>query len=274
MSFLSNILGSTRHAVETRKRERPLEDIVAGIQPRSSDRIFLNALQGTGVSIIAEFKRRSPSSDVQRNAADLQGILGAYKRGGASAVSVLTEGPNFGGSLTDLRAARAACDLPILDKDFIIDEYQVYEAAEAGADAILLIVAALADEAEKLRRLHSLARELRLDVLIETRSAEELSLAMDVSSDLLGINNRNLDTFDVDVDTTLRLTEKAPPAATVVSESGLQTRRDLDRLAGCGVGAALIGSALMNDPDPEAKCRELVGAGTVGSSAAAHHALA
>jgi indole-3-glycerol phosphate synthase len=256
MSFLSTILEATQKSVDAREREHPLEQLKAETKPRPDDRRFLHALhRSDGVAVIAEFKRSAPSSDFKH----LDAVVGDYARtylsGGASALSILTEDSQFHGSLRDLREARDAVDLPILRKDFVIGERQVYEAVKAGADAILLITAVLNDE--ELAKLHALARMLGLDVLVEIREESDLPRALRVGADLVGINNRNLATFDVDVETTRELVDKMPSGVTVVSESGLNTREQLDELAGRGVHAALIGSALMNATDTLAKCREL-----------------
>jgi indole-3-glycerol phosphate synthase len=264
MNFLSNILKSTRQAVDVRRQDRPLQEVLASLAnmpPRPDEWIFLEALRKPGMAVIAEFKRASPSEGSLAENLDIRERVSEYERGGADALSVLTEQSSFHGSLADLRAARATCDLPILDKDFIVDEYQVYEAAEAGADAILLIVAAL-QETGNLRSLYDLAHELHLDVLVEIRSARELTEALDIKADLVGINNRRLQVpSEVDIDTTYQLIEQASKdkRITIVSESGIKTRKELDALAAVGVDAALIGTALMKASDPEARCRELTG---------------
>jgi indole-3-glycerol phosphate synthase len=186
------------------------------------------------------------------------GQVGAYERGGAAALSVLTDEAHFGGSLDDLRAARAACDLPILRKDFIVDPYQLLEAAANGADAVLLIVRALEDD--ELRDLHRTARSLDLDCLVEVHDGEELERALRLDVDVIGINNRNLDEGTVDVVTTYELMPDVPAGKTVVAESGISARAELEELERVGVDAVLIGSALMRAADPEALTRELTGA--------------
>ena len=182
-------------------------------------------------------------------------MVGAYEAGGAAALSVLTDEPHFGGSLADLRAAREASELPILQKDFVVDTYQLYEAAVSGADAVLLIVAALEDE--PLATLHDAARGLDLDSVVEVHSEEELERALAVDAEVIGINNRNLDDFSVDVGTTKELITDIPAGATVVAESGISERATLEELEEIGVDAVLIGEALMRAEDPEAKVREL-----------------
>src|ERR1700722_4477822 len=276
MSFLSKTLLSTRHAVDGRRRERPLDPIQANLVPRSDDRVFLNALRSPGVSVIAEFKRRWPSAKPQDLPRDpnLREIVADYERAGACAVSILTENPRFDGPHDDLRSARQVCNLPLLDKDFIIDEYQVYEAADAGADAILLIGAAFADATE-FSCLHAVARELHLDVLVEVRSEEELDRALDVGSDLIGINNRDLKTLTIDPEVTRQLVAHIPSDAdvTVVSESGLRTSGDLNALDR-RVGGVLVGAALMTADDRYATCREFVEVGAQQGIDSTHPAFA
>jgi indole-3-glycerol phosphate synthase len=262
MSFLSDILETTNQAVGQRQRVKPLSAIQDSLQPRPNDHVFLDALREQGIAVIAEFKRASPSDTAHPHLdAQVEAYVGAYERGKARALSILTEESSFRGKLADLRLARQLTTLPLLRKDFIVDEYQVYEAADLGADAVLLIVAALRGQEGRLRRLYELARELLLDVLVEVRTVDELDRALAVGAELVGINNRNLDTFDVDVDTTYELVTHIPKDVTIVSESGLHTREELDRLESVGVDAALIGSVLMGDDDPEAKCRELASSG-------------
>jgi indole-3-glycerol phosphate synthase len=183
--------------------------------------------------------------------------VGAYERGGAAALSVLTDERHFGGALADLSAARQACGLPILRKDFIVDPYQLYEAAVHGADAVLLIVRALEDD--ELRSLYEEASKLDLDCLVEVHDAEELERALLLDADVIGINNRNLDQGTVDIATTYELMPDVPAGKTVVAESGISARDELEELERVGVDAVLIGEALMRTPDPEALTRELTG---------------
>jgi indole-3-glycerol phosphate synthase len=188
-------------------------------------------------------------------AADLPRTVGAYAAGGASALSVLTDGPFFGGALADLAAARAACPLPALRKDFIVDRYQIVEARAAGADAILLIVAALTDA--ELADLLAAARDIALDVLVEAHDAEEVARAVAVGADLIGVNNRDLRTFTVDRELVIRLRDKVPADRLVVAESGIRDARDVARLRAAGIDAMLIGETLMRAPDPAAALRAL-----------------
>ncbi|MGN6373742.1 MAG: indole-3-glycerol phosphate synthase TrpC [Solirubrobacteraceae bacterium] len=256
-SVLDRILGETRTELERRKRETPLAALEATAAP-SAARGFRRALRNpSGIAVIAEFKRRSPSAGALHDSPLLPDILGAYERGGASALSVLTEGPNFAGSLDDLRAARSACRLPVLRKDFVVDPYQLHEARVAGADAVLLIVAALAQA--ELLALHELARELHLDVLVEVHDAEELRRAVDAGAELLGVNNRDLRDFSVDVERTFALLDGMPVGATVVSESGIKEPEQLRRLSEAGVHAVLVGETLMRAADPEQALARLLG---------------
>jgi indole-3-glycerol phosphate synthase len=206
--------------------------------------------------LIAEYKRRSPSAgELPRGSEPVSEIVRAYERGGAAALSILTDGPHFGGSLTDLRNARASSDLPILRKDFTIDPYQLYEAAAAGADAVLLVVATL--ERYQLERLYGEAGDLDLDCLVEVHDAEELEAALELDADVIGINNRDLSDFSVDTGRTLELLPDVPAGKTVVSESGISSREHVEELARVGVDAVLIGETLMRAADPEKTCREL-----------------
>jgi indole-3-glycerol phosphate synthase len=256
-SVLERILVQTREEVERRKRELPLASLASadGQQPDREHRRFRDALNGEGVGVIAEFKRRSPSAGVLREQPDLAEIVGAYERGGAVAVSVLTEGPNFEGALEDLRAARLACDLPLLRKDFIIDPYQLHEASAAGADAVLLIVAAL--EQGDLALLYEAACALGLDVLVEVHDSEELQRALQIGVDIVGINNRDLRDFSVDVERTARLMDEVPSGVIVVSESGIAGAKQMLRLCERGVNAVLVGELLMRSADPAAVLRTL-----------------
>jgi indole-3-glycerol phosphate synthase len=251
VNHLERIVVATREEVARRRRDRPLEDLPSP-PPR---RPFAQALRRPGLSLIAEHKRRSPSAGPIREELPLQEVVGAYERGGAAALSVLTEGPNFGGSLADLTVARAASGLPILRKDFIVDRYQVYEASSAGADAILLIVAALTPG--ELTELHELAEELDLAALVEVHDASELQAAARVGAKLIGINNRDLTTLRVDPRRTFELRAAAPDGATLVAESGFSRREQLEELAGAGIDAVLMGEALMRAADIEAACRAL-----------------
>jgi indole-3-glycerol phosphate synthase len=266
-TVLERIVSETRAELERRKRSTPLEDLVvtgsrggaklagAAQQASAGERRLRDALSRPGIAVIAEFKRRSPSVGRLGEDLDVDGVVSAYERGGASAVSVLTEGPNFAGSLDDLRRARMACGLPVLRKDFVVDRYQLYEAQAAGADAVLLIVAAL-DQAE-LAMLRQQAQALGLDALVEVHDATELRIALDAGADLIGVNNRDLRDFSVDVERTFTLLAEIPEGVTVVSESGIASAEQVRRLEQAGVHAVLVGESLIRSPDPEQALRAL-----------------
>jgi indole-3-glycerol phosphate synthase len=256
--MIEQLISAARDGVDRRRRETPQEDLESRLPDRGRDRPFNEALVRPGLSLIAEFKRRSPSAGDIAAEAEIAAQVEAYERGGAAALSVLTDEAHFGGSLDDLSAARAACELPILRKDFIVDPYQLYEAAVHGADAVLLIVRVLDDDA--LRAIYDEARELDLDCLVEVHDDEELDRALALEAEVIGINNRNLDEGRVDVRTTYELMPDVPAGVTAVAESGISSREELGELERVGVDAVLIGEALMKAEDPEAMARELTGA--------------
>jgi indole-3-glycerol phosphate synthase len=256
--MIEQLIAAAREGVEDRRAKTPQADLESRLQGRGEDRPFSEALVRPGLSVIAEFKRRSPSAGEISASATVAEQVGAYERGGAAALSVLTDERHFAGSLEDLRAARAACGLPILRKDFIVDPYQLIEAAAGGADAVLLIVRAL--EEDELREMYEGARSLDLDCLVEVHDGDELERALRLDADVIGINNRNLDEGTVDVATTYELMPDVPAGKTVVAESGISARAELEELERVGVDAVLIGSALMSAADPEALTRELTGA--------------
>jgi indole-3-glycerol phosphate synthase len=256
--MMDQLIAGAREGVEARRRDLPQADLEAQLSARTEDRPFNEALVRPGLSLIAEFKRRSPSAGaLAPESIDVAAQVAAYERGGAAALSVLTDEPHFGGSLADLRAARAACGMPIIRKDFIVETYQLYEAAVNGADAVLLIVAALSDG--DLRTLYREARSIDLDCLVEVHDGEELERALEAGAEVIGINNRNLQDMSVDIDTTFELMPDVPAGKTVVAESGISGRGELEELDRVGVDAVLIGGALMTAEDPEAKVRELAG---------------
>ncbi|HET8536580.1 MAG TPA: indole-3-glycerol phosphate synthase TrpC [Solirubrobacteraceae bacterium] len=258
MNVLDRIVSATLEDVERRRNSVPLSQLEQAVSQRPEGRPFTEALQRPGISLIAEHKRRSPSAGQIREGATVTDVVQAYERGGATALSVLTEGPHFGGSLDDLREARAASALPILRKDFLVDPYQVYESAAAGADAVLLIVAAV--HADDLAVLNREARGLDLDVVVEVHDEAELECALEVvEADVIGINNRDLTDFSVDLDRTFELLSDVPAGKTVVSESGIHTRDQLDELERVGVDAVLVGEGLMRADDMEAAVRSLTG---------------
>jgi indole-3-glycerol phosphate synthase len=257
LSVLDRIVEATRDEVERRREIVPLAQLEAALDGRPESRPFQEALTRPGISVIAEHKRRSPSAGTIREGATVAEVVCAYERAGAAALSILTEGPHFGGSLDDLREARAATRLPILRKDFMVDHYQLFESAVVGADAILLIVAAL--EPRELARLHHEALALDLDVLVEVHDERELAVALEIDADVIGINNRDLTDFSVDLQRTFELLADVPAGKTVVSESGIGSRAQVDELEQVGVDAVLVGEILMRSDDPEAACRDLAG---------------
>ncbi|MBI4886704.1 MAG: indole-3-glycerol phosphate synthase TrpC [Acidobacteria bacterium] len=259
--LLRTIVAAAERVTAVRREREPRAALQRRAAAAAPDRVrFEQALEADGrVNVIAECKRRSPSKGVLVADYDPAAIARAYERGGAAAISVLTEPTCFDGTLAHLEAVRKAVSLPLLRKDFIVDEYQVLEARAAGADAVLLIVAAL--EQDELVRLQARAHELGLAALVEVHDEVELSRAVDAGARLVGVNNRNLRTLQVDVDASYRLAARMPRGVIGVSESGLQSRADLERLAGAGFRAFLIGERFMTDPDPEAAIRALIGVG-------------
>lgn len=258
MNVLSQIIGKKRERVEEAKRVVPLERLrgeALAIRAQAPSHALSRALQSDGINIIAEFKRRSPSKGVIRAEADLPQIVRSYQAGGAAAISVLTEQDYFDGSLTDLGAVKKCVELPVLRKDFVFDPYQVFESAVAGADAILLIVAMLDDS--QLESLRSLTEELGMDALVEVHNSQEMDRAAGCGAKLVGVNNRDLRTFEVSLETSIQLAPLAPRDALLVSESGLTTRSDVQRLREHGFHGFLIGETLMRAHCPEAALREL-----------------
>jgi indole-3-glycerol phosphate synthase len=255
MGMIEELVAAARDGVERRQATTPLEELQDRLSKRPEQRPFGEALTRPGLSLIAEFKRRSPSAG-EIAGASVAGTTKAFERGGAAALSVLTDETHFGGSLEDLRTAREACDLPILRKDFVVDAYQLYEAAANGADAVLLIVRAL--PGDRLDELHSEALALDLDPLVEVHDEPELQRALELDAAVIGINNRNLDSQQVDVETTFELMPDVPAGKTVVAESGISDPTQLEELDRVGVDAVLIGEALMRAEDPEARTREFV----------------
>lgn len=258
MDFLSEIIAAKRQRVEAAKARVPLERMRELAQLRPGSRRFTSALRDRSQpNIIAEFKRRSPSKGRINAAADPASMAQIYESAGAAAISVLTEEDYFDGSLDDLRQIRAATSLPLLQKDFIFDEYQVYETAAAGADALLLIVAALDDQT--LTRLREVAEnDLGIDALVEVHARDELDRAVASGARLIGVNNRDLRTFKVSVATSGKLARFAPRDAILVSESGL-TPADVRELRSAGYSGFLVGESLMRADDPAKAIRDFVG---------------
>jgi indole-3-glycerol phosphate synthase len=259
--FLTRIIATKRAQVLHERGDKELarrrENALAVRSEAKSFRLREALIAKSRPGIIAEFKRASPSVGVIRGNVDPGEMARAYERGGASALSVLTDEEYFGGSLGDLVAARAKTSLPILRKDFVVDSMQIFDAAIAGADAILLIAAALDDLS--LRHLRETAEDdLGMDALVEVHSAEELQRATNAGARLIGVNNRDLRTLRVSVETSERLIAEAPRDAIMISESGLSGGGDLRRLAALGYRGFLIGESLMRAADPAAKLRELI----------------
>jgi indole-3-glycerol phosphate synthase len=261
-THLETILAATRATVTAAKAGVPLaalERQAAGHQPRG----FAAALRrqaAFGPAVIAEIKKASPSKGVVREDFDVERLARSYHAGGAAALSVLTDEPFFQGSLRNLELASAAAPLPCLRKDFTVDEYQIVQARAHRGDAILLIAAALADA--EVKRFADLARSLQLDVLVEVHTAAELDRVLgtlgETGADAIGVNNRNLKTFEVSLETSLELVERIPPGILRVAESGISTAEDLARLRAAGFDAFLIGESLMRQADPGAALAEML----------------
>ena len=257
MSVLTDILARKRARVEAAKKELPQETLRGRVDRQSHSHRLLSALQHEGLNVIAEFKRKSPSKGIIRADVDATSMSQSYEAGGAVAISVLTEEDYFDGSLADLSAVKRIVRLPVLRKDFIFDEYQIVEAAAAGADAILLIVAALDDNSlSNLRRVAEL--EFGLDALVEVHDEAEMERAAQAGAKIIGVNNRNLHTFEVSLETSIKLASLAPEGTTLVSESGLTTSEDLIRLSEVGYRGFLIGETLMRAEKPEEALRNLL----------------
>jgi indole-3-glycerol phosphate synthase len=259
--ILDEIVAYISQAVERRKREQPLAGLYNQIRGFADAHRFRDALAGSGpVRLIAEFKQASPSKGVIRVDLSLPEVITDYAANGAAAISVLTEPHFFKGRPEFLPMARKVTALPLLRKDFIIDEYQLVESRVLGADAVLLIVAALSRD--QLETFLKQAQELDLGCLVEAHTKAELDIALASGAQMIGINNRNLNSFETSLATTFNLAKHIPRDRILVSESGINTREDIDRLAECGVHAVLVGEALMRSPSPGLKVRELVGDGS------------
>jgi indole-3-glycerol phosphate synthase len=257
--ILGRILRDKKAEVRRVKSRRPLETLIreASRLPRRKN-LFLTALRSKkGMAVIAEIKRRSPSRGLLRRDFDPVGIAREYQRAGAAALSVLTDKKYFGGSARILRDVRKATRLPILRKDFMVDAYQIYESRLLGADAILLIARALSRAA--LKRFHALAGKLGLETLFEVHTLAELKKVLPLKPRLLGVNNRDLGTFDVDLDVTRRLARRVPRSVLLVSESGITGPEDISALKKYGVRAVLVGETLMKDKNPKEALKRLLG---------------
>lgn len=256
---LAAIVRDKRREVAEAKRAAPLAELRAKARDSEPKRGFearvRDFVDQDLPAVICELKKASPSRGVMRKRYDPAQIARSYEAGGAACLSVLTDAPYFQGSLDHLREAREACSLPVLRKDFMVDPYQVYESAANGADCVLLIVSAL--EPRQLSDLAHLARELGMDVLVETHEERELSAALQLPSGLIGINNRDLRTFETDLATSLRLRKSVPDDRVAVAESGIHERADVDRLMGAGLRCFLVGEAFMRENEPGRKLSEL-----------------
>ncbi|WP_136161105.1 indole-3-glycerol phosphate synthase TrpC [Sphingomonas flavalba] len=256
--MLETICATTRAEVARRKAARPQADIEAAIAGQTPPRGFRAALDAMpGHALIAEIKKASPSKGLIRADFDPPAHARAYQAGGAACLSVLTDTPYFQGHADYLVAARAACTLPVLRKDFMVDPWQVAEARAMGADAILIIVAALDDG--QMAEIEAAAIDQGMDALVEVHDAAELERALRLRSRLIGVNNRNLRDFSVDFERTYELVGRAPAGCTFVAESGLGSAADLDAMAAHGVRCFLVGEALMRENDVEAATRRLLG---------------
>jgi indole-3-glycerol phosphate synthase len=263
-TLLDEILTARRRRLTIARQRMPLIMLKKALETQRVARDFAAAISSRGLQVIAEMKQASPSRGVLRKEYRPRELAQGYEAGGAAALSVLTEEDYFHGSLTELIDARDAVGLPVLRKDFIVEPYQVYESAAAGADAVLLIVAALDDS--ELRGMIELSHSLNLAALVEVHTEPELDRALAAGARLIGVNNRNLKTFEVDIETSIRLRPRIPPDCTSVSESGIKTPEDLRRLAEAGFNAALIGESLLAREDPGKELSRLLeGARSAGT---------
>lgn len=255
MNRLSPILDARRQDVATAAQARPMAALEAALLDAPAQRPFAASLSRSGVSIIAEVKRRSPSEGTIADGLSAADQASAYADAGARAISVLTESAHFGGSADDLVAVRAQQRLPVLRKDFVVDPYQLIESRVLGADAVLLIVAALGAETGAYLRQ---ASTLGLEALVEVHDEREMDIALDAGAEILGVNNRDLTDLSVDLGTFERLASRAPKGVLLVAESGVHDRADAARMRRAGADALLVGTALMRAPDPGLKLRELL----------------
>ncbi len=261
--ILDDITANTRAQVAERKRNTPLSELRTRAELAPPPRDFARALMGEHVALIAEVKRASPSRGEFGASLNPVQLARTYAESGASAISVLTDARYFHGSLADLQAVRASVDVPVLRKDFVVDEYQLYESRAHGADAVLLIARILEDA--QLRDYLALAGSLRLGVLTEVHDQAELDRALAAGATIIGINNRNLADFSVSLATTEILALCIPPGKIVVAESGIFSRADVERVARAGAQAVLVGEALARADDVGAKVRELADVNPAGS---------
>ncbi len=256
MTILDRILADKKEEVRDLRMRVPLEEVAEQARRCDGTRSFLAALKRSPFSLIAEIKKASPSRGTMVENFNHRTLAQEFENGGAHALSVLTDRKYFGGDPSFIREVKQVVGLPVLRKDFIIDEYQIYESRALGADAILLIVRALS--AEEFRRLMACARSVGLDVLVETHDRHEIEVAHSAQAEIVGINNRDLLTFEIQLETSMRLREFVDPEALAVSESGIQTRSDVMKLRDAGFQAALVGEGLVTKADRVAAVRELI----------------
>lgn len=257
-NVLEKIVERKRKEVALQRERVPTAALEGRLAAASPVRDFFGAVSRPGdVNLIAEFKRKSPSAGEIRPGATVEDVVEAYAAAGAAALSVLTDGWDFGGSLIDLEAARIAVPLPALRKEFIVDRYQVIEARAHGADAVLLIAECLDDC--HLRSLYRDILDLGMTPLVELHDADQLPRVLDLGATLVGINNRDLKTMTTDLDHVLRLRDRVPSDVVLVAESGIKTRADVERLAAAGIGAMLVGESLLKQPDPGRAAAALLG---------------
>ncbi len=256
--FLSRILEDKKREVAEKRARVPLAILERRVADMAPTRDFLGAVRRSGLSVVAEIKRGSPSRGAIRPDLNPAGLAAQYQAGGCAALSVLTDAPHFLARPNDLEQARASVEVPVLRKDFLVDEYQLWESRAMGADAVLLIVAAL--ETRTLARFLDLAEELSLCSLVEVHSEPELQAALDRGAPLMGINNRDLHSFQVDLDTTRRLRPLIPGGIAVVSESGISGPREAALVRRWGVDAVLVGESLVSNQDPAGMIRALMAA--------------
>ena len=266
MSVLDEIVHGVRIDLAAREAAVPLEDVQAAAAAVPPPLDPLPAFRAPGVAVIAEVKRRSPSKGALATIPDPAALASSYAEGGAAAISVLTEERRFGGSLADLRTVRAAVDVPVLRKDFIVAPYQLWEARAAGADLVLLIVAALADP--DLAALHQQALDLGMAVLVEVHDEDEAARATALGAPLVGVNARNLKTLEVDPDAFARVAEVLPGDRVLVAESGIGGPEDVTRVVAAGADVVLVGEALVRHGDPRSAVRGMIAAGAPAAPAA------
>jgi indole-3-glycerol phosphate synthase len=257
VTILERILEVKRGEIAAAKERSPLAAVEARARNASTPRDFVGALRAKKPAVIAEIKKASPSRGVLREEFDPAAIARSYGSAGAACLSVLTDEQFFQGKIGHLAAAREACELPVLRKDFVIDRYQVFESRAAGADCILLIAACL--QKEQMLELERVAHGLGMAVLVEVHDADELKSALALATPLIGVNNRNLKTFETRLETTLELLPRVPADRMVVTESGILSSNDVQRMRDAGINCFLVGEAFMRSPDPGAALAHLFG---------------